>query len=289
MGTWDKSPDDVLFGYEPALWDRYPRHVVRAFFAVSYDDTMAAPQGTFDLPPDEDQVAAAAIEAFAQRWGGLSDEVFVRVLEQARGRDRLAAIFAIGHGSLPHAADLLAPLLASFDVLERYAAALVLGLRRDERALPVLAEYLLADEPIVEAMVPRLGKKIRRVQPEAEIWFGCYRPYIAGVLASFGPASITAVLRKAFLKYWEQEQKKSFQPNYSVPDGLLYALGRRGALAALHGIALPDPHILAYRHRRRSSVSTRLVLATASAGSHKRSKLRMLKIFQSFCAKIKRP
>jgi hypothetical protein len=52
---------------------------------------------------------------------------------------------------------------------------------------------------------------------------------------------MTAVLRKAFLKYWEQEQKKSF-PNYRVPDGLLYALGRRGALAALHGIALPDPH-----------------------------------------------
>ena len=73
------------------------------------------------------------------------------------------------------------------------------------------------------------------------MWFGAYRQFIVGVLADFGPPSMTAVLRKAFLKYWEHEHK-SFAPNYRLLDGLLYALGRRGALASLHSIALPDLH-----------------------------------------------
>lgn len=237
MGTWDKSPEDVLFGYEAELWDRYPRHVVRAFFAVSYDDVIPITKGDVY---NEDEEVAKAIDAFAQRWGGLSDEIFVHVLKQAQDRDRLAAIFAIGHGSLPQAADLLAPWLKSPDVLERYATAIVLGLRRDERALPMLKEYLLADEPILEIESPQ-GKRIRGIQPKAQIWFGRYRPYIAGVLATFGPTPIIEVLRTAFLKYWKQEQKAS-SPNYRLPDGLLYALGRRGALTALQGVVLPEPH-----------------------------------------------
>jgi hypothetical protein len=39
----------------------------------------------------------------------------------------------------------------------------------------------------------------------------------------------------------EQEQKESF-PNYRVRMACSMLLGRRGALAALHGMALPDPH-----------------------------------------------
>lgn len=38
MSIWNKLPEDVLFGYEPELWDRYDRHIVQAFFAVNYDD-----------------------------------------------------------------------------------------------------------------------------------------------------------------------------------------------------------------------------------------------------------
>lgn len=239
MGTWSRSHEDVLFGYEAELWDRYPRHVAQAFFAVSYENALPITEGDCY---NQDEEAAKAIEAFTQRWGGLSDEVFVHVLQQAQDRDRLAALFAIGHSSLLHAADLLAPFLASPDLLVRCAAAVVLELRRDERSLPVLEEYLLADAPTLEAEGPRLGGKIRRIQPEAEMWFYAYRQFIVGIVADFGPASMTAVLRKAFLKYWEQEQKASFQPNYRVIDGLLYALGRRGALASLHGIALPNLH-----------------------------------------------
>jgi HEAT repeat protein len=162
MGTWEKSPDDILFASESPLWDRYPQHVARAFLAVCYEDLLPALEEPLDVPFDEDEVAAEAIEAFVQRWGGWSDESFVRVLAHARDRDRLAAIFAIGHGPLPDAANVLAPCLTSPNILERYAAAIMLGLRRDERALPVLEEYLLADAPTVEVKHPRLGVKLLR-------------------------------------------------------------------------------------------------------------------------------
>src|SRR5262249_52607839 len=81
----------------------------------------------------------------------------------------------------------------------------------------------------------------RRVQPEAEIWFSHYRRYIVGLFASFGPASVISVLPTAFFKYWEHDLKS---PNrlHRLSDGLLYALGRRGALSALHGMAMPDDH-----------------------------------------------
>ena len=236
MGTWEKSHEEVIFGYEAELWDRYPHHVVRAFFAVSYTDIIPVSQGDIY---NEDEEVGKAIEAFAHRWGGLSDETFLQVLKQAQDRDRLVAIFAVGHSSLPQAADVLAPFLNSASLLERYAAAIVLGLRRDERSLPVLEEYILADEPVIAVEDSHQGQTTQRLQPEAQIWFGRYRPAIAGLFATFGPASVGTVLRKAFLKYWEEEQKKP-SPNYRLPDGLLYALGKRGDFGVLQDLSLPD-------------------------------------------------
>jgi hypothetical protein len=242
MGKWIKPLEDILTGYEAELWDRYPRHVVQAFFAVNYDNSMPILNGPpYPWPRDEDEVVAEAIEAFVQRWGGLSNEIFVQVLKQAQGRDRLVAMFTIGFSPLPQAANLLAPFLVSTDLLERCAAAIMLGSRRDERALPILEEYLLAEVPIIEVKVPTSQVLIRQIKPEAVFWFNRYRPWVAGVLATWGPASVNAVLRTAFFKYWEQEQQKQ-RPDYHLSDGLLYALGRRGALAALHGMTLSDLH-----------------------------------------------
>lgn len=239
MGRWNKSPEDVLFGYEPELWDRYPRHVVQAFFAVNYDDVIPITEGD---GYDQVEEVTKAIEAFAQRWGGLSDEVLVYALVQAEDRDRLTAMFAIGHSTLPDAADLLVPWLVSSNVLERCAAAIVLGLRHDERVFPVLEDYLLIDMPTVEIEDPRTGKNIQRVQPEAEGWFNSYRRYIAGVCATIGPASLTAVLRDAFLKHWKRKRQNAWSKDYSFTDSLLYALGRRGALDILGGMDMPDFH-----------------------------------------------
>ena len=182
-----------------------------------------------------------AIEAFAQRRGGLSEETFLHTLQETQGRDRLVSIFAIGYNILLPAEDLLAPFLASDDLLERYAAAIVLGLRHDDRAVPILEEYLLADPPLIEVPPPLSSKFRWRVQPEAVIWFSSYRKWIVGLAATWGPSSMNVVLQKAFLKYWEQERNNSY-PTYTLPDGLMYALGRRGVLTALQEIFLPDFH-----------------------------------------------
>jgi hypothetical protein len=146
------------------------------------------------------------------------------VLEQGSGRDRLAAILAIGHSPLPQVADLLAPFLESAERKERWAAACMLALRRDERAWPVLADNLPQE-----------------VVPHEQVWRDDYGSRIIGLLATWGPAWLTPLLRQAFLWLWEQEYTQgqwTTHVEYALQDALLYALGRRGALAALHGVKL---------------------------------------------------
>lgn len=229
MSWWNTYPNNMLSADESWFIGRYPQHVARAFIDVSYNDSDPTSEGwqwrPFHL------LVEAAIESFAKRWGDLDDLTFLRVLEQGEGRDRLAAIFAIGHSDLPQAADLLAPFLQSADQLERCAAACCLALKQDERALPVLEEYLLCDPPTNEQ-----GQSV----PEADIWYDTYQSRIARRLATWGPASMTPILRKAFLKWWDKREKYGEDPSeYPIHDALLYALGRRGALSALHGVGLP--------------------------------------------------
>ena len=230
MRWWNLAPDSMIFGDESYLTDRYPQHVAKAFLAVDYDDSEP---GSSEV--EYVDLAEKAIVSFAQRWGGPDDATFLRVLQQATGRDRLAAIFAIGHSSLPQAVELLAPFLGSADFLERCAAACMLALRRDERALPVLAEYLPHDAPTEDR------GRYRAVVREAEIWYNSYRDKMVGLLATWGPASLTPMLRQIFLRMWEREYTQgqwTGRVDYAIHDALLYALGRRGALAALHGVKL---------------------------------------------------
>ena len=243
MGLWNKSLEEILERYNAKLEGNYPRHVASAFFAVSYDDSPPASEigPPYPWPRDEEEIVTEAIESFAQRWGGLSDEIFLRALHETQGRDHLVALFALGYNTAFPAEEVLSPFLESEDLLERCAVAIVLGLRHDERAIPVLEEYLLADVPLIEVPSHLSSKRRWRVQPEAEIWFSSYRQRIVGLVATWGPDSMNVVLQKAFLKYWGKEQN-SYYPLYSLPDGIIYALGRRGVLNALLEISLPDFH-----------------------------------------------
>jgi HEAT repeat protein len=217
MSWWNLAPDTPLFGGEYSFRDRYPQYVAKAFIAVEDSDYDASKKAF-------EEVVEEAIVSFAQCWGGVDDATLLRVLEQGSGRDRLAAILAIGHSPLPQAADVLDPFLESTELQERWAAACMLALHRDERAWPMLAEYLPRDAPSGDAG-----------------WYDIYRSEMAGLLATWGPAWLTPVLRQAFLNLWEREYtlgKFTNQFDYNSHDALLYALGRRGALAALHGVKL---------------------------------------------------
>jgi hypothetical protein len=234
MSWWRKLPDNRLSDDESWFIGRYPLHVAQAFIAVSYDDSDPQSEGWQWRPFQE--LVEEAIISFKKRLGGLDDATFEKVLHEATDRDRLTAIFALGHNhQLPQAADLLAPFLASPKQLERCAAACCLSLRQDERALPILEEYFLCEPPIDQQ-----GQEV----PEASIWYNGYRSDVARLLATWGPSSITPLLRKAFLHLWEKEQAQgSYQVEYDTQDALMYALGRRGALGALHGIALPPQRL----------------------------------------------
>lgn len=230
MSRWEYSLDKPMSYDEYFFVPRYPRHVARAFIAVNYDDREEIAEEEIMTPYQK--WIEEAIQSFAKRWGGLDDAVFVRALQEAKGRDRLAAIFAIGHHSgLAQALDLLAPFLASANQLERCAAACMFTLRRDERALPVLEEYFLQEAPEDER---------GRFLPESEVWYASYRSRIAYVASTWGPPSLGAVLRKAFVHLWELEEHRGANTyDQDTQDALCYALGRRGALGAFHGVALP--------------------------------------------------
>ncbi|GHO48469.1 HEAT repeat domain-containing protein [Ktedonospora formicarum] len=221
-------PNGLIFADEGYLYPRYPLHIARAFVAVTYDDRNIDDEDDRPYPI----LMQEAVISFEQRWGGLDDATFLRVFHEGKGGDKLIAIFAIGSGPLAQASDLLALLLQSPDLLERCAAACCLGLRKDERALPVLEEYLLQDPPLD----PSSGHYVS----ESVVWYMAYRSVLSMVLATWGPDSMTPILRQAFIRIWEQD--KLYQPGESefhTHDALCYALGRRGALGALHGIDLP--------------------------------------------------
>src|SRR5579859_2865819 len=186
MSWWEKLPDNMHSADEYWFIGRYPQHVAKAFINVSYDDSDPQCEGWQWRPFHE--LVEEAIESFAKRWGGLDDNTFQNVLQEAKGRDRLVAIFAIGLRSLPQATTLLAPFLESTNQLERCAAACCLAMKHDERALPVLEEFLLCEPPTDEQGRPA---------PGADIWYDSYRADIARLLATWGPPSVVPVLRKA--------------------------------------------------------------------------------------------
>lgn len=233
IGKWEYTLGKAISWDEGSFVSRYPRHIAQAFIAVDYDDCI---RGEDDPWVPYQKIIEEAIQRFTQRWGGLDDAVFVRVLHEARGRDRLAAIFAIGHNSaLTDATDLLAPFLTSSDQLERCAAACMFTLRRDERALPVLEEYLLHEPPADPE-----GRYTHTL--DASVWYASERCRIASALATWGPSSVIWLLRRSFIHLWELEGPRGSVYDHSTQDALCYALGRRGALAALHGIPLTGRH-----------------------------------------------
>ena len=231
MGQWEYTLGQAISWDEGYLMPRYPRHVAQAFTACGSIDSEAQ-----NAHPERPYIEfiKEGVQQFAQRWGGLDDAVFLRVLYQAHGRDRLLAIFALGANSaFPEATTILAPFLSSPDQLERCATACMFALRRDERALPVLEEYLLHEPPQDEQ-----GYDL----PESEVWYASLRCRIASVLATWGPPSLASILRQSCIHLWEVEDCKGGNGNVydqGAQDALCYALGRRGALAAFHGIALP--------------------------------------------------
>src|SRR5579885_3020017 len=117
MGEWEYTLGKPISWDEGYFVPRYPRHRAQAFLAVSYDE--------WEMTPEEESTSylqriEKAIQRFAERWGGLDVAVFLRALQEAKGRDRLVAIFALGYNSsFSDTPDLLAPFLVSSDQLER--------------------------------------------------------------------------------------------------------------------------------------------------------------------------
>jgi hypothetical protein len=226
MSWWKLTPEIIAEEY---FSERYPSPALRAFLSVNLNDR----------PPEEEErnpicypdCIEDAMQAFLQRWGGLETQIFLQVLKEGTGSDRLLAIFALGYSDFSQAAEVLAPFLDSPHQLERCAAAYMLAMRRDPRAISRFEEYLL-EEPALD--------QYGRFVANAHEWYWIGRAYIARALATWGPPTLTPVLREAWLRQWQIEQQQGRSFIWPVlHHTLLYALGSRGAMGALHAVALP--------------------------------------------------
>jgi len=85
------------------------------------------------------------IDEFAVRWGDLSAEAFKRALQHGDAEEKLFALFALGYLVPPDGERLLIPFLDSPFRKERWASALALGKRKNERAFALLQELLVEE------------------------------------------------------------------------------------------------------------------------------------------------
>lgn len=201
-----------------------PEHLVRAFTQLYFRG-----------------LSEESYEDFASRWGGLDDVAFHRALSQAQGEDKALAIFAIGYSGTPQAVEEVAPFLYDAERMARWASALCLGERGDERALPTLETMLLEGLTIEEYRRAYQHED----EQEANVMFWCkaIRPEVPPLLAKWDHPALIPILREGFKRYWEIELALSHPPGFLPPyyDRVAYALGQRGALGALTDIDLLPP------------------------------------------------
>ncbi|MBX5449711.1 MAG: HEAT repeat domain-containing protein [Thermogemmatispora sp.] len=244
MLWWKEFPEGLIFkeeewftkpGYLPR---QYPRYLARACLSLTYPEQgpIREEAGTEETERPWYRLAWEVAEAFVERWEGEDEETLKRVLREGEGRDRLAAVFALGHSAFEGVNETLAPLLEHPDWLLRCAAACCLVLRRDERAIPVIERYLLLPVPIAVDSKGQVS-----VVPEASGWYPLYKRLVPWVLAEWGPSSLLSQLRQALLQHCREAEDHSHPSptRAGCLKALSYALGRRGALGALHGIRLP--------------------------------------------------
>lgn len=158
---------------------QWPQYVTHAFKQLGYEDY------------------ATNIEAFANRWGGLEIEVFVRTLKEGHGQDKILAIFAIGFMSNTWARELLIPFLKSTQPMERWASALCLGKMKEEQAVPILINML------TEFFPPKEWPSYEG----DDLWFynGCRLETIF-ILMGWDSPEVVGALRNALQAYKHLEQ-----------------------------------------------------------------------------------
>lgn len=221
----------------------YPLHIRRAFAWVGvYEDPYRYHEQPGGIPEtdrkDPWHLARDNIQRFVQRWGGVDEAALLRALQEDTGVDRIKAIFAIGYSPFPHALDIIAPYLSSPNRIERCAAACVMGVQLDERAIEGLKEFFLHDD------LDAAGKMIT----EAEYWYQNYYAILALILAYWGPPEMTEILRQTLLRISapDHPQTIAYHGDDFTPTHLFYALGRRGYFAILDEVQLsPRGHAMA--------------------------------------------
>lgn len=160
---------------------------------------------------------------FARRWGGLSLAIFARALREGDRHDQQVSAFAIGYSESAWARDLLLPVLHSEFPEVRWAAALMLGQRREEAAFPVLIKML-------QEFLPPHGS----VDHD---WYDVQHMHVARLLGSWGKREAIQPLHDTLALLWQVEQQRPPYEDVQMwshyQDAMVYALGQLEAFDVL--------------------------------------------------------
>jgi hypothetical protein len=169
------------------------------------------------------------IARFAERWGGLDQETFLRAYEHGSQEEHLIALFALGLApETPHL-ELIRPLLQSSDPFERWASALILGENHDEQALPVLVELLTEIPDAPPGSVTSL--------------FDYWRMSVASCLGNWQQPVLAPAFREAYrlgLQRTNILSSEQIELHEWFLGHLAYALGQIEAFGALWGLPLTE-------------------------------------------------
>jgi hypothetical protein len=177
------------------------------------------------------------IEAFAARWGGLTQEAIEQAFLKGSRDDRLIALCVLGYSPFPQASSLLVPLLYSSSPEERWLSALCLGERKDERTWPILETMLTEFLPTAEAPIPI----------EHQYWFDSKRMWVASLLFDLDDPLIVPLFRRAFLLSVRAERflssPVSLDYGRMFQNHVMHLLGKRGALGVLVGLDILSTYL----------------------------------------------
>jgi hypothetical protein len=163
---------------------------------------------------------------FVKRWGDLDLATFARALREGDRREQQVSAFAIGYTESTWARNLLLPLLHSEYPEVRWAAALMLGNRREKAAFPVLIGMLQ------EFLPPN--------PPGDYDWYETTHSAVASILGLWGKREAVEPLRDTLAKLWRAElnprQDRPPQLVSYYADAVVYALGQLETFDALNDL-----------------------------------------------------
>ena len=187
------------------------------------------------------------IQAIIAKWGDVHPNTLQKIMREGDDYERAFAVFAYGFQPDVPVEEILVPLLQSTDPLKRWASAICLGKRKDERALDNLCTML------TEFLPPNEQYRANGIR---EWLYDNLHHETASLIGALGVRRVSPSLRSALLTMLNIEEVPALYTRLTAggirnivfhEEQVVYALGRLHAYGALVGIEASKEQMALWR------------------------------------------